>query len=718
MGTLRSRAFLRCFYCGRRSNIRFEFQKSFHCSNCDATNWLDQVKQPPTLFPSINGDITDPPAAPESLERNSVQFATPRSSLPRPPSNLIAAGVEADPTFCASCLRNQQMLNSSLAQFEWPDDSTAAEQSARERKYWALRKDLEKRYPQVCEKCLPKVNQKLHQASYKAQTDHLRRMIDRTRSQRITPKKRGVLDAVDFLGRSSWHVGFILHAAWHLIMLSLHLTEPYASTPQDDHWVPVTLGAFHRMIASMLPYSDRLMWWAISLGMCSFPWNPRFKQSIRGFTSHILGFRQWYSYQLLALLVRLVAFSIARYSRAQRLPSSAQLGAQVIIPLLMIQVYSAAKKSIHTDTSPLFRQPAKLAAGLHVASYEQSTANEPNDLGTILDEISHSTSSQQGPATAIPPQQSLIAGLRGDRNPPMPTSHLTNGSVRSSQQELHYDDEMDWSPSASQHRAFSSYNPYKIKNTNPRFSDVPTEPKPGPIWYKVPPAPTNPAQRLRNPPMRPIIRENPKEKENFFQSTGRQLDFGGRSQESSSELHIAPPRFHAPQTKDDPRDGLSNMFANSFSISPSPSPEGKRKRNAGKSGTSDFAAQGDTIVPNRTMTRVVELVALLAALCLWIYALGNEGQYGQGIALVSVCTCLYVSIRLAADLKIDQQIRGRIRPSTLVSLSPQVALVQTIVIILFMWHIWSGISITVSSGVYGNTLFGAIILHHMVHIFT
>ncbi|KAJ3566080.1 hypothetical protein NPX13_g7266 [Xylaria arbuscula] len=462
------------------------------------------------LLRTQNGEITDPPAATESPGRNNVQYAIPRSFISRPtslsppplnsPFEPPTGTGATDPVFCATCLRNQQILSSSLAQFEWPDDSTRAEQSARERKYWALRKDLETRYPQVCDTCLPKVNQKLHQASYMAKTDHLRRMMDRTRSQRTTAKSHGPLDLVDLLGKSSWHAGFVLQAVWHLMMIALYLTEPFASTPPDGHGLAVALKKFHQMNLLILPHSDQLMRWAISLGMCSFPWNPRFKQSIRGFTTHILGFKQWYSYQLLAFFVRFVAFSIAQYSRSHGLPPSAQLSAQFIIPLVMIQVYRSSKKAIHTDTSPLFRQPAELVAGPNVASVERPKAKEPEDLGSILDEISHSSTTRQNQITSASPEQSFAAGMRGTRSPPIPMSQRTNGFMQSLQQEVQYDDEMDWSPSASQHRAFSSYNPYKIKNTNPRFNDTPTEPKPGPIWYKVPPAPTNPAQRSRNPP--------------------------------------------------------------------------------------------------------------------------------------------------------------------------------------------------------------------------
>ncbi|KAI1159515.1 hypothetical protein F5B18DRAFT_636514 [Nemania serpens] len=717
MGTLRSRKFLRCFYCGKRSNIQFEAQKSFDCSNCDATNWLDQ-----------NGEITDPPAAADNPKPSNLQYAIPRPSAYRSPSPLSPAVEHAtgDSIFCATCLRNQQMLRSSLAQFEWPDDITSAEHVARERKYWALRRTLEERYPQVCEDCLPKVNKKLHQASYTAQTDHLRRMMDRTRSQRTGIRRHGPLDVINFLGKLGWYAGFVLQAMWHVIVVSLLLTEPYSST-RDGSRIHVILGAFHRMGSPILPYPDQIMRWAIHLGMFSFPWNPRFKQIVRGFTAHILGFRQWYTYQLLVLLLRFVSLSIAQYSKSHGLPGTTQLGAQLVVPLLVIYIYLAAKKSIHTDTTPLFRRPTELTIDSYIEPDRSGSMKDPADLGSILDDILHSSPSKQDQAAQISPQQSTLRpsvidpdtyGQRSRKSSAMPISHLINRAAQHRREEppnTHDTEEMDWSPSASQHRAFSSYNPYRVKNTNPRFSDAPTEPKPGPLWYKVPPAPTNPAQRLRNPPMRPIIRESPKEKkENFFHLTGRQpIHFGSRSRENSAELNLAPAKFHAPQPRDDPRDSLSSMFATSFTISPSP--EGQEEKEMQRKGTSDF--RGSHTAPNRTATRIVELIALLIALCSWIFALGCGEHYGRSIAMASICVCLIASTRLAADLEVDYQIRGDTRPSVFTPCLANLALVQLIAVLMLIWNIWSGNASLVSSGVYGNTVFGSIIIHHTWHVF-
>jgi len=64
-------------------------------------------------------------------------------------------------------------------------------------------------------------------------------------------------------------------------------------------------------------------------------------------------------------------------------------------------------------------------------------------------------------------------------------------------------EEMDWSPtpgdlfapSQSQHRAFATQG---LPQSSSTFGKVPVEPRNGPFWYRVPPAPTTPAQRIFN----------------------------------------------------------------------------------------------------------------------------------------------------------------------------------------------------------------------------
>ncbi|KAI1417983.1 Ima1 N-terminal domain-containing protein [Hypoxylon sp. FL1857] len=730
MATLRSRKYLRCFYCGRRSQLRFEGQKSFDCSNCDATNWLDE-----------HGEITDPPSTTSSVERSQVQYAIPRPPGFKSPTRSLSpdGGAPDDFIFCDTCLRNQHMLTSSLAQFEWPDDHNSAEYVVREKKYWALRKDLENRYPQMCADCEPKVEKKLREASYTAQTDHLRRMMERTRSQRKEVKKRGILDAVDSAGKWSWNIGFALQFLWHIAVLWSLILGQYALSGTDS-WIAATLKGVHQLGYERLPRANQLMQWAINLGLCSLPWNPRFKQTIRGFTAHYLGFKHWYTYQLLILLVRYAGLSMAQYSSSKGLQTSAQLGAQLAIALLTAYIYHASAKSIRTDTTPLFRprQTAKSPRRPQVRSEPESHRSQ-NDLGSILDEIAqapprsrpettHSSSRGLNMHQTNTANKGLLGGsFNGSFENRVSEStfrslHLSDPVAvekKPEPQVVHYEEEMDWAPSASQHRAFSSYNPYKIKNTNPRFSDTPIEPKSGPIWYKVPPAPIPPAQRARNPPMRPIIRESPKEKkENFFQSSARgPIDIGSSSKGILSGIEFAEPKFFAPEDKDDPRDSLSKMFATSFSISPSPDEEAFRGSKRTTTNSLFNVSHGTADVQNRRVSRCVELLVLAGALYAWVLALGTNEQYGRSLATASVIAGLIVSIRLAADLQVDALIREGKQPSIFTLSWANLGIAQVIASLLFTWSIWSGRGIDIPCRMYGSAHFTAVIIHHMWHAF-
>ncbi|RYO76423.1 hypothetical protein DL766_008194 [Monosporascus sp. MC13-8B] len=598
-------------------------------------------------------------------------------------------------------IRNQHLVTSVLAQYEWPDETSGPEAVAAERKFWALRKDVEKRYPQVCADCEPKVEKRLRDASYTAQTDHLRRVMDRTRSQRQEVKRRGVLDVADAVGKRIWHLGFILQFWWHAALL-FSIFQDYYSLGDGNSWMSLVLRAARRAGFDKLPHGDQLIRWAIHLSMFSLPWNPRFKQTIRGFTTHIVGFKQWYMYQILILLIRFICLSMSLHSRSYGMPPTTMLGAQLVIGFLMI----------------------------YVSNTPESRTYSPDMVRRSIKWLRN---------------RSLYNGhLRGNApSPTFGTLNLADPPVsKQPEPQVQYEEEMDWSPSTSQYRAFSTYNTYKVKNINPRFSDTPIEPKAGPIWYKVPPAPTNPAQRLRNPPIKPIIRESPKEKKenffrsekkynNFFRSSAQSpVDLGSGAADGPSDITFAEPKFYAPEPNDDPRDGLTRMFASSFSISPGPEDEEeRRKAEAAHAGSSSIFAKltGRWSLPpqNRTPERAAELAVLLAALAGWVRALGMEEEvYGLPAALASLCACLMVSIRLAADLLADEQVRRGASQAPLPVFArswANLGWLQVVAALTLMWSVWSGRAVggsgIASSGAYGNALFGVAIAHQTWHVF-
>ncbi|ETS78962.1 hypothetical protein PFICI_08815 [Pestalotiopsis fici W106-1] len=719
----RSRNLLSCFYCGRRSDIIFTGQKSFECRYCEARNWLDK-----------NGGITDPPASSTAAD---AQPAAPIRIATSPNASI----------FCATCQRNQEILARTLKEYEFPDDPNDSEYAARMRGYRTWKRDLEARYPQVCIDCEPKVEEQLRKASYTAKTDHMRRLIDRTKQRRHQARTRTALDYVDMAGKWIWHFGFLLQALWHIVALGIVFVEHGHGS--GNNFVVAVLRETCAWIIAVLPRSDRFIKLAINTSLVAFAWNPRFKQTIRGFTSHILGFRQWYTYQLVIILIRCACLFLSQYNDVEEISAIAQLGAHLVIGWLVFYVYNVAGKAIRTDNSSLFG----LFGTRQAASYQERSprvaepAQRPsNDMAGVLDEILdappaaiNNIDSSPTVATASP-YYSVSRGGSFVQNGSFgtPSRHHQDrvgngfGSLSFSSppispgvqtQPTRNGDEMDWSPSGSQHRAFSTHNPYKVKNPNPRFAntplgfnDTPIDPKPGAFWYKVPPAPTTPAQRLRNPP-KPVIRESPKERQDsFFASPRRTLDLGGGSQQNDSGFILKDASFYAPGPKDDPRDGLSNMMG-SFSISPDP----EDRRAAARKSTKNviLAADGTPVtLQNNSKERMAELVVLFGALWSWVTALGTEESYGPTLGLGAICACLIVSIRLTADLLVNAQVRHGKQP-TVFSLSwATLGYAQVFAALALVWKIWATGGQDVNCGMLGNALLGVMIAHQFWHVFS
>lgn len=399
--------------------------------------------------------------------------------------------------------------------------------------------------------------------------------------------------------------------------------------------------------------------------------------------------------------------------------------------LTVVKVYNVAGRSIRTDTTPLFG--LRRNAQPTVSRPPAKSPKRSDDMAGILDDIMHaspkeiregidSPTSHVSPSRSFTPMSSPLAGStrtpqlggRGINNlaafnlsSPPPTS-----SPLQEQRLVQNTDAMDWSPSGSQYRAFSNHNPYRVKNPNPRFSDMPIEAKPGPFWYKVPPAPTTPAQRIRNPPMKAIIKESPKEyPDNFFRNspTRATLDLGSGSGFRSPEpsFTLRDPQFYAPGPKDDPRDGLSRLMG-SFSISPEPDEY---------AAFANMESTDPTELQNRSKIRMAELIFLLGAFWAWVTALGTQEAYGVTLAVGAVLGFLIVSVRLAADMLVDQRIRDGREPSVFRFSWANLGVAQVLIALVLVWKVWTGSGVRVEDGVYGSAILGLMALHQVWHVF-
>lgn len=282
----------------------------------------------------------------QSSSANGTQYAIPR---PQPPG----VGTESQNIFCATCLKNQHLFTASLAQY-LPDDPDHPDYAHLEKSYYKFRRRLEERYPQICADCEPKVAAKVDQAGYKARTDHLRRMMDRSRQRRSAPKRWTPLDGFDSFGRWLWLSGLASQMLWHLVSVSVLVTTRTPGPLRDPDEDSSQLLLLLRRLTYVLPSAQSLASLSVGASIASVWWNPRFVQVFRGFSKHILGLSQWYIFQVLVILVRFVGVRITDATSGQEVQMSARVSLHFLLALVMVVV----SHFIAHVTNSIARQPA------------------------------------------------------------------------------------------------------------------------------------------------------------------------------------------------------------------------------------------------------------------------------------------------------------------------------------------------------------------------
>lgn len=349
-----------CFYCGSKSAHKAGSTREFRCVSCEAENYLDEVCdvcQTPGVDRKVNeltciqyGQITDPPAQPTPRNSDAVRYAhaptSARSTSPARPSSPAL-----DDVFCATCLKNQGMLQEMLATYLPPEDDPQYEQYLDT--YDEYRQKLEQRYPQICSLCAPRARERIKQAAYLAKTDHLRRMMDRTRQHTYENGWRALftryllrLAGVGFTGST------FLQACWHAI--AAMTSQSRATTTAADNipgQSPISQNANATGYASCLvhayqyhahgPHCSLLFqdWIPILLLIASLTawWNPQLLRRYTRRTGTLTHMWEYYSFQIILLFLRAAAFHFLQLPAAL-LKGESLKGAHLFMALLLLSV--------------------------------------------------------------------------------------------------------------------------------------------------------------------------------------------------------------------------------------------------------------------------------------------------------------------------------------------------------------------------------------------
>lgn len=128
---------------------------------------------------------------------------------------------------------------------------------------------------------------------------------------------------------------------WHLRVISnvLERHDEGMYDPDDMSW-PTLAKICLVWVVAFLPPADTLINGALMASILSAWWNPKFVQVSRGFTRHLLGFTQWYSFQGLIVFFRFLFRRVLEMDGGKAQSRGAQLSAHMVMAIVMNLVSS------------------------------------------------------------------------------------------------------------------------------------------------------------------------------------------------------------------------------------------------------------------------------------------------------------------------------------------------------------------------------------------
>lgn len=130
------------------------------------------------------------------------------------------------PTFCRTCLHNQQIVTNAIATYDLPPEDHPDYDEHVNYLFPLRRKELEERWPAVCADCAPKVNDRIRTSNYQVKVASLGQMLARSSGYEAAAKG-GESDHLDNSGwkkfeRVAWWFRGGVWSYFHFLALAWH----------------------------------------------------------------------------------------------------------------------------------------------------------------------------------------------------------------------------------------------------------------------------------------------------------------------------------------------------------------------------------------------------------------------------------------------------------------------------------------------------------------
>lgn len=493
---------LSCFYCGSGSAQKFTGAPCvFQCRHCEATNHVNKVGQWRLQASSLqangrqHGQPTEPPPPPTPGAGSSLRFGRPASpprfstDPPLPPPMVI---------FCNDCQRNQLITRELLASY-LPDERDPSYQACLA-KYPSYQKELEERYPQCCARCAPAVRQQLQQTTKVAKSDHLRRIMERSRRLGLQWRTESTLKTfVIRLGATLWWTSLVMSILWHAF--AINLSSPESLLFEEDEIVAQSLPEkvafcaqqsyrYKQIPRSCLPDLQAWMPLALIIGLLSIWWNPLLRRSQLKRGGYFVGLPTFYFLQLIALAFRWSAYSTlsVHHTFSSRLSSEQTKACHALVGVGLLMLTWLSHKAVRLE----WKSPV---------SFRLQNKDLLPDIPELQQEATPTPALDSQPWNYLkrgPPPRFPIEALAPQSSRPISRNDQGNTSLFYNTNQPPTPppeaDVMDWSPEGRSHH--TNFHP-KSHPGAVLQQHIPTYPSP--FHGTLPAAPVAPAARLRNP---------------------------------------------------------------------------------------------------------------------------------------------------------------------------------------------------------------------------
>jgi Ima1 N-terminal domain len=436
--------------------------------------------------------------------------------------------------FCSTCLKNQHLLTRTLANYLPSSDDPRYDQF--EASYPEFRQKLEERYPPVCARCEPGATRQIQQAGYTAKSDHLRRMMERTRARRIA-SRWGWRSLVVTSGEVLYWTSILGQLVWDIVTI---LEESEQNARQSS-----TLN-FRSMLCTAQVFTEGktdsgctvefvpTAYFALVCGFLSSWWNPKWHHRLQGREGRLTGLRGYYQVNMAVLLARFGFLAWNRQFTTAASTDVVQKVAHALAMVLTLVLTSYSLSRVKIDTAPLVSWQNSPAPLLSQRQYSPPIlSGEPQPLSVYRGSRLETSMNQSFPISSLAPEP-----RRDIWQAPTPPPDEDQ-------------DVMEWEPS-------------QVFRPKARLQQVNGPPAPSPFHGALPTKPTN---RLLYPPQQ---RQAPQKEAiglppGFFDRRDR-LKTGS---DAPSLPAMAQPKFfsYGDRVADT---GLENIFDAVFSLHDAP----------------------------------------------------------------------------------------------------------------------------------------------------